>query len=67
VEELDLTAVSDLSDECFLQAMAMVQKSLKRINVNGCYKLHRATVMQAVKDFPHIHIVTGGTYQDSWQ
>jgi hypothetical protein len=67
VEELDLAAVSDLSDECFLQAMSMAKKSLKRININGCYKLHHATVMQAARDFPHVHITTGGTYQGTWQ
>jgi hypothetical protein len=67
VEELDLAAVTDLSDECFLQAMSVTKRSLKRININGCYRLHHATIVQAVKDFPHVHITTGGTYQGSWQ
>ena len=61
VAELDLTGVRDLNDPGFLEVLARAP-ALQRINVNQCFRVTKATLVQAAKDHPHLHIVSGGSY-----
>jgi hypothetical protein len=61
VVELDLTWVGDLNDAGFLEVLARAT-ALRRINVNQCCHLTKETLIQAAKDIPHLHIISGGSY-----
>jgi hypothetical protein len=61
VVELDLTGVRNLNDAGFLEVLARAP-ALRRINVNQCFCVTKETLVQAAKDHPHLHIVSGGSY-----